>query len=77
MLNIFQNWNTKKINLKLKDVHSKLIMEQCVYFVYCGTSIDSEINKLRLVIVWRKHENKEKFASEFLITRFEKTNYTK
>ena len=53
-------WNTKKINLKFKNIHSKLIiMEHCIYFAYCGTNIGSEINKLRPVVVWRKHENKE------------------
>ena len=53
-------WNTKKIGLKFKEVSSKLvIMEHCVYFAYCGTNIGCEINKLRPVVVWRKHINKE------------------
>ena len=53
-------WNSKKTNLKFQGISPNLIiMEHCIYFAYCGTNIGSEINKLRPVIVWRKHENKE------------------
>lgn len=52
-------WTNKKVDLKFETcVDNLIIMEHCIYFAYLGTNIGSEINKLRPVVVWRKHENK-------------------
>ena len=56
----FLTWNSKKIDLKFNEKPNKLkIMERCIYFAYMGTNIGTEINKLRPVVVWRKHINKD------------------
>ncbi len=54
-------WNLKKIDLnftKINQQNNLIIMEHCVYFAHMGTNVGSETNKLRPVVVWRKHENK-------------------
>lgn len=54
-------WNLKKIELNFTEINQQnnlIIMEHCIYFAYLGTNIGSETNKLRPVVVWRKHENK-------------------
>ena len=52
-------WNNKKRELKF-DVSSPQ-MPSCikygVYFAYLGTNVGSEINKLRPVLIWKKHES--------------------
>ncbi len=51
-------WNIKKAELKFATKPSSIIiMEHCVYFAYLGTNIGCEIEKLRPVIVWKKHIN--------------------
>ena len=53
------NWNDKKRELKFDVAVPQ--MSSCikygVYFAYLGTNVGSEINKLRPVVIWRKHES--------------------
>lgn len=52
-------WNVRKFDLKFNTKNDNLvIMEKCIYFAYMGTNIGGEINKLRPVLVWRKHESR-------------------
>lgn len=53
-------WNLKKSDLRFLHKQSNIVvMEHCIYFAYLGTNIGSEIEKLRPVLVWRKHINKQ------------------
>ena len=53
-------WNLKKSDLRFSHKQSNIIvMEHCIYLAYLGTNIGSEIEKLRPVLVWRKHINKQ------------------
>ena len=52
-------WNIKKSDLKfLVNTFNVKVMEHCIYFAYLGTNIGSEIEKLRPVLIWKKHINK-------------------
>ncbi len=51
-------WTDKKTKLKFNYNSNLIIMEHCIYFAYMGTNIGAEIEKLRPVVVWRKHINK-------------------
>lgn len=51
-------WNIKKSDLRFGNaLENLIIMEHCVYFAYMGTNIGCEIEKLRPVVVWKKHIN--------------------
>ncbi len=59
-------WNSNKLELKYSRVNLNLqIMKYCIYFAYMGTNIGSETNKLRPVLVWKKHENKLNHDNDF------------
>ena len=53
------NWTDKKTELKFNVKRPQLhtCYKYGVYFAYLGTNIGTEINKLRPVLVWKKHES--------------------
>lgn len=54
------NWNLKKSDLRFTTKSNNIVvMEHCIYFAYLGTNIGCEIEKLRPVLIWRKHINKQ------------------
>ena len=56
-------WNIIKKRLKFnKDSFVQVISKFNVYFAYCGTNIGSEIDKLRPVLIWKQHVNKNNSA---------------
>ena len=55
-------WNIKKSELRFNSAPQNLIiMEHCIYFAYLGTNIGCEIEKLRPVLVWKKHINNSNY----------------
>lgn len=74
-------WNNTKKRLKFnKTSFVPVVARFNVYFAYYGTNIGSEINKLRPVLIWKQHVNKNdiKDNSYFvfpLSTKKAKRNY--
>lgn len=53
-------WNEKKRKIKFdKKNIVQNIYKFNVYFAYLGTNVGSEIDKLRPVLIWKLHENKD------------------
>lgn len=53
------NWNKEKKYLKFdKQNYINVIAKFNIYYAYYGTNIGSEMEKLRPVIIWKQHENK-------------------
>lgn len=51
-------WNATKLSISKKEYNPNLtIIKYGIYFAYMGTNVGSETNKLRPVLVWKKHEN--------------------
>ena len=54
------SWNEKKKELKFERINFlKNVFKYNIYFAYLGCNIGCEIEKLRPVLIWKEHINKE------------------